>query len=138
MRQSAKVLAIAVTVAATCWTTISEAAFFSYPMALRYQFDRIAFEEPTLAPIAHTVFCMRYRNDCEVQKVERLDEFCGKRGHTLLELAFSWLAANPMNASIIAGATKPEQIEQNVKAVDWALSSEDLAEIDRVTKSPIS
>jgi predicted transglutaminase-like cysteine proteinase len=70
MRQTAKVLAIAVTVAATCWTSISEAAFFSYPMALRYQFDRIAFEEPTLAPIAHTVFCMRYRNDCEVQKVD--------------------------------------------------------------------
>jgi predicted transglutaminase-like cysteine proteinase len=70
MRQTARVLAIAVTVAATSWTSISEAAFFSYPMALRYQFDRIAFEEPTLAPIAHTVFCMRYRNDCELQKVD--------------------------------------------------------------------
>ena len=46
-------------------------------------------------------------------------DFCKKRGHTLLELAFSWLAANPVNSSIIAGATKPEQLEQNVKAVDW-------------------
>jgi len=70
MCQTAKALAIAVAVAATCWTSISEAAFFSYPMALRYQFDRIAFEEPTLAPIAHTVFCMRYRGDCEIQKVD--------------------------------------------------------------------
>jgi predicted transglutaminase-like cysteine proteinase len=70
MRQTVKVLAIAATIAATCWTSISEAAFFSYPRALRLQIDRIAFEEPTLAPIAHTVFCMRYRDDCEVQKVD--------------------------------------------------------------------
>jgi len=57
-------------------------------------------------------------------------------GHTLLELAFSWLAANPINASIIAGATKPEQLEQNAKAVEWALTSDDFAEIDGITKSP--
>jgi aryl-alcohol dehydrogenase-like predicted oxidoreductase len=36
-------------------------------------------------------------------------------------------------ASVIAGATKPEQLEQNVKAADWALTPEDLAEIDRLT-----
>jgi predicted transglutaminase-like cysteine proteinase len=70
MRQTAKALAIAITVAATCWTTISQAAFFSYPMALRYQFDRIAFEEPTLAPMAHTVFCLRYQGDCQVRKID--------------------------------------------------------------------
>jgi aryl-alcohol dehydrogenase-like predicted oxidoreductase len=83
------------------------------------------------APFAH-----RFTTEENFQKVERLGEFCTKRGHTLLELAFSWLAANPMNASIIAGATKPEQLEQNVKAVDWALTPEDLAEIDLLTKSP--
>ena len=70
MRQTAKALAIAITFVATCWTSISEAAFFSYPMALRYQFDRIAFEEPTLAPMAHTVFCLRYQEDCQVQKID--------------------------------------------------------------------
>jgi predicted transglutaminase-like cysteine proteinase len=70
MRQTTKALAIAITIAATCWTTISEAAFFSYPKALRLQFDRIAFEEPTLAPMAHTVFCLRYQEDCQVQKID--------------------------------------------------------------------
>ena len=52
----------------------------------------------------------------------------------MLELAFSWLAARPQVASVIAGATRPEQIEQNVKAISWKLSAEEMAEIDRITK----
>jgi aryl-alcohol dehydrogenase-like predicted oxidoreductase len=52
----------------------------------------------------------------------------------LLELAFSWLAARPTVSSVIAGATKPEQVEQNVGAADWKLTPEDLAEIDRLTR----
>ena len=57
-----------------------------------------------------------------------------RRGHTMLELAFSWLASRPQVSSVIAGATRVEQVEQNVKAIDWTLSAEDLAEIDRITK----
>src|SRR6201992_2544687 len=49
--------------------------------------------------------------------VEKLDAFAKQRGHTMLELAFSWLAQRPQVSSVIAGATKPEQIEQNVKAI---------------------
>ena len=48
----------------------------------------------------------------------------------MLELAFSWLAARPTVASIIAGATRPEQVAQNVAAVGWTLSAEDLKELD--------
>ena len=84
--------------------------------------------------LATAPFAPRFTTEENFQKVERLDEFCRKRGHSLLELAFSWLAANPINASIIAGATKPEQLEQNAKAVEWALTPEDFAEIDRLTK----
>ena len=51
------------------------------------------------------------------EKVERLTAFAESRSHTLLDLAMSWLAARPQVASIITGATKPEQIEANVKAV---------------------
>lgn len=69
MRRTAKALAVAITIAATCWTSISQAAFFSYPMGLRLQLDRISFEEPTLAPMAHTMFCLRYADDCEVHQV---------------------------------------------------------------------
>ena len=75
----------------------------------------------------------RYMTEANWAVVERLQAFCAERGHRLLELAFSWLASNPVVGSVIAGATKPEQIDENVKAVGWALGAEDLAEIDRLT-----
>lgn len=64
---------------------------------------------------------------------EKLRMFAEARGHSLLELAFSWLAHREPVASVIAGATRPEQVEQNAAAVSWRLSSDDLAEIDRIT-----
>ena len=65
--------------------------------------------------------------------VERLGDFCEARGHTLLELAISWLLHRPAVASVIAGATRPEQVEANVRAAGWTLSREDMDEIDRLT-----
>ena len=67
------------------------------------------------------------------RRIEGLSAFAEARGHTLVELAFSWLAAQPVVSSVIAGATRPEQVAANVKAADWALSVEDLAEIDKIT-----
>ena len=67
-------------------------------------------------------------------KIEALTAFVEARGKTLVELAFSWLAAQPVVSSVIAGATRPEQIAANVKAADWVLSVEDMAEIDAITK----
>jgi aryl-alcohol dehydrogenase-like predicted oxidoreductase len=75
----------------------------------------------------------RYLVEGHWQKVERLEDFCAARGRTLLELAFSWLLARPAVASVIAGATRPEQLEQNVKAGDWVLTAADLVEIDART-----
>ena len=66
--------------------------------------------------------------------VERLDAFAGARDRTLLELAFSWLAARPCVSSIIAGATKPEQVAENVRAVGWVLSTDELQELDQITQ----
>jgi aryl-alcohol dehydrogenase-like predicted oxidoreductase len=65
--------------------------------------------------------------------IDALDEFAAQRGHTLLELAMSWLASRPFVSSIIAGATKPDQVLANVAAVGWPLSAAELAEIDRIT-----
>ncbi|TKW76979.1 MAG: aldo/keto reductase, partial [Bradyrhizobium icense] len=76
----------------------------------------------------------RYVTPRNEDVVEKLQAFASARGHTMLELAFSWLAARPQVSSVIAGATRVEQIEQNVKAVEWMLSAEDMAEIDRITK----
>ena len=65
--------------------------------------------------------------------VGELEAFALRHGRTMLELAFGWLLRDPVVASVIAGATSPEQIEQNVRAADWTPSAEDLAELDRIT-----
>ena len=77
----------------------------------------------------------RYFTNDNWTKVERLETFAASRGRSILELAFSWLAARPTVSSIIAGATKPEQIDQNVAAAGWKLSDDEMAEVDRITIS---
>jgi aryl-alcohol dehydrogenase-like predicted oxidoreductase len=75
-------------------------------------------------------------NERNWRMVEALSAFAQRRGHTILELAISWLLREPVVVSVIAGATTPEQIEQNVCAAGWSLSAEDLAQIDRITRQP--
>lgn len=75
----------------------------------------------------------RYLTERNWRIAEELGDFVEARGRTMLELAFSWLLAQAPVTSVIAGATLPEQLEQNVKAGAWAISAEDLAEIDRIT-----
>jgi aryl-alcohol dehydrogenase-like predicted oxidoreductase len=75
----------------------------------------------------------RYLTERNWEIAERLGDFAAGRGHTMLELAFSWLLAQQPVSSVIAGATRPEQLEQNVKAGNWQLSADELAEIDRIS-----
>jgi aryl-alcohol dehydrogenase-like predicted oxidoreductase len=75
----------------------------------------------------------RYLTERNWAVVEQLEAFCAARGHSLLELAIGWLLHRPGVASVIAGATRPEQVEANVGAAEWALSREDMDEIDRLT-----
>jgi aryl-alcohol dehydrogenase-like predicted oxidoreductase len=63
---------------------------------------------------------------------EALGDFAAAHGHTLLELAISWLAGRAAVASVIAGATSAEQVRTNVAAAGWHLSAEELAEVDRI------
>lgn len=76
----------------------------------------------------------RYMSDKNLDIVQDLESFAKQRGKTMLELAFSWLASRPQVSSVIAGATRVEQIEQNVKAIDWKLTADDMAAIDKITK----
>jgi len=69
-------------------------------------------------------------SDANFAKVEALERVASKHGHTLLELAMSWLAAQPCVASVIAGATSPEQVRANAASVSWKLKPAELAEID--------
>lgn len=79
-------------------------------------------------------FADRYLTEANWSTTEKLADFAASRGHTLLELAFSWLANKAPVTSVIAGATKPEQVEQNVKAASWALTADDMAAINKITK----
>ncbi len=65
--------------------------------------------------------------------LERLEQFARSREHTILELAVGWLASQPQVASVISGATSPDQVAQNVKAGNWKLSPEELAVVDKLT-----
>ena len=67
-----------------------------------------------------------------IERVEALIAFAESRGHALLELAFSWLAARPEVSSVIAGAKNAEQVRANSRAAWWKLTAADLGEVDRI------
>lgn len=68
--------------------------------------------------------------DETLELVERLLAFAGDHGHTLLELAISWLLSRRAVASVIAGATRVEQVHANAAAAGWRLTDGELAEVD--------
>ena len=72
-------------------------------------------------------------SDAKFKKVEKLRALCDKYEHSLLDLAFGWLIGQPTVASVIAGATKPKQVEQNVNAGNYSLSFDEIAEVDKIT-----
>jgi len=80
-------------------------------------------------------FADKYMTDANWPRVEKLRSFAEQRGRTLLDLALGWLASNRNVSSVIAGASTPEQLEQNLKAVDWRLSAAEMAEIDRLLQA---
>lgn len=79
-------------------------------------------------------FSDRYMNEENWTIVEKLTAFAQARDKSLLDLAFAWLLSRPMLASVIAGATRPEQIDANVQAAEWELTPDEVAEVDRISK----
>jgi len=72
-------------------------------------------------------------SDERLDLVERLIGFAEQHGHTILELAMSWLSSQPEIATVIAGATGAEQVRANAEAVEsWRLSDDEFAEIDEL------
>ena len=76
----------------------------------------------------------RYAPEANLERMEKLYWFAEKSGRTLLELAFSWLLAHPVVASVIAGATSAEQVRANAQSAGWNLTSEEMAEVDRIVE----
>jgi aryl-alcohol dehydrogenase-like predicted oxidoreductase len=73
--------------------------------------------------------------DENFEKIGKLKAFAEEHGHTLLDLAMSWLASKPVIASVIAGATKPEQVKANVDAATWRLSADEMSAVDEIARA---
>ena len=71
----------------------------------------------------------RYLTEANWSLLGKLQSFSGERGHSVAELAFAYLLGSPVVPSVIAGATKPEQVTANAKAAEWHLSGEEMDEI---------
>lgn len=68
------------------------------------------------------------------RKVEQLTRFAADRGRSIIELAFGWLLAQDGVASVIAGATTPEQVAANAAAIGWELDAEELAAVQNILR----
>jgi len=77
-------------------------------------------------------------SDANFDKVEALSAWAADHGHSILELAIAWLTAKPFISSVIAGATKPEQVSANVAAGDWELSAAEVAEVESIVETTSS
>jgi aryl-alcohol dehydrogenase-like predicted oxidoreductase len=69
-------------------------------------------------------------SDENFDRVEALTAWAGARDHTLLQLAFAWLAGHPEVASVIAGATRADQVVANAAAAAWTLTPDEVSEVD--------
>ncbi len=89
-------------------------------------------EYPEGARLSTKSYFTSVLTDENFDRVEALTAFAEERGHTVLDLAVAWLAAQPGVASVIAGATSPEQVKANAAAGSWRLSDEDLAALSKL------
>ncbi|MBM3607910.1 MAG: aldo/keto reductase [Alphaproteobacteria bacterium] len=78
-------------------------------------------------------FTARHQSQTNWDRLAGLETFAASHGKTVLELAFGWLASQNIVASVIAGATRPEQVAANIAAANWRLSADEMAQIDAIS-----
>jgi aryl-alcohol dehydrogenase-like predicted oxidoreductase len=77
-------------------------------------------------------YVKNYMTEANYTKIEKLEAWAVEHDHTLGDLTHAWLLAQPSVCSVISGATKLEQIQANVKAVDWVLSAEEVKAVNEL------
>jgi aryl-alcohol dehydrogenase-like predicted oxidoreductase len=77
-------------------------------------------------------FASRFLKDENYDVLLRLEGFAQEHGHSMVELAMSWLASKPFVGSVIAGATRVEQVAENARSADWRLTADEMAEVDQI------
>jgi len=70
--------------------------------------------------------------DASFDRIERLSAWAAERDHSLLDLAFAWLLGHKLVPSVIAGATRPDQVKANVAAAGWRLTPDEVAEVAKL------
>ena len=106
-----------------------------YPLASGFLTGKYRAGEPppenarlaTPSPIAEQLLSAQ-----NFDLLAQLEAFASECGHSLLELAMSWLASKPYVASVIAGATQPYQVEENTKAASWRLTADEMEQVDKI------
>lgn len=77
-------------------------------------------------------FTDRFLTPQNWDKLEALEKFAKERNRSLLDVAFGWLASKPFIPSVIAGASTPEQVEMNAKAVTCGLTPDEVAKVEAI------
>lgn len=120
MRQTTKIAGLVTIALSMFWTSVSQASFFSLPMALKYQIERIgsntkiSFGVPVLAPIGHTRFCLQYRDECAYQAVDF-------RRRNVALTAERWYELNTINRQVNRDIV-PEVTAGNGTTEKWVIS----------------
>jgi aryl-alcohol dehydrogenase-like predicted oxidoreductase len=70
--------------------------------------------------------------EANFDKLDKLEAFAREQNHTISELALAWLLSHPFLGSVIAGATNVEQLTRNMAALEWKLTAEDIARLDKI------
>ena len=74
----------------------------------------------------------RWLTEPNFDLLDRLEAFCAERDRSVADLAFAWLLASPQVSSVIAGASRPEQVAANAASAEWALADDEKAEVDAI------
>ncbi len=106
-----------------------------YPLANGLLTGKVRKGQP-LPPGARLASRPGYVTEAKLDRVEALISWASQRGLAVLEVAIGALAAQPGCASVIAGATSPEQVKANAAAADWIPSPAELAELDQLVPPP--
>ncbi len=77
-------------------------------------------------------YVQRYMSDANYDRLEKLEAWAGERGHSMGDLAHAWLLAQPRISSVISGATRLEQVQANAHAAGWALSPDELTQVNAI------
>ncbi len=84
---------------------------------------------------AHTPRHNHFFGEENFSRLGKLERFAGERNRSVGELALAWLFAKPEMSTVIAGASTPEQITANLRALEWKLTAEELEQIDEMVRS---